>query len=327
MKKSKSNPELKNIIEAALLVAGEPLTLERLAALFPEGSHPGREQLRAAIDELEKDYASRGIELRQIEKGWRIQTREKYAGYVARAVEARPPRYSRALLETLAIIAYRQPVTRGDMEDIRGVTINSLILKQLEDRNWVEVIGHRETVGRPALYATTRQFLDDLGLASLDQLPVIETPAQQAALVDSLERAGGGDQPALPIDEPPAETEPAPAADETAVAVAAEEAQTGTTPSEQPEVQPAIADDASLADEAIADEIVATDSVPVEPDMAPEPGNAAALDERGDDAEQPAPAEAQASADTEPSEEPRIDPDAPPPDATDPDAVLPGKTS
>jgi segregation and condensation protein B len=113
----------------------------------------------------------------------------------------KPPRYTRAALETLAIIAYRQPVTRGDMEDIRGVTINSLILKQFEDRGWVEVIGHRETVGRPALYATTRQFLDDLGLASLDQLPLIETPAQQAALVDALDQASGN-QPGLPMDVP-----------------------------------------------------------------------------------------------------------------------------
>src|SRR3978361_353179 len=111
--------------------------------------------------------------------GWRFQVRPEMADPLDRLHPEKPPRYTRAVLETLAIIAYRQPVTRGDMEDIRGVTINSLILKQLEDRTWVEVIAHRETVGRPGLYATTRQFLDDLGLASLDQLPVIETPAQQ----------------------------------------------------------------------------------------------------------------------------------------------------
>ncbi len=317
--------DAKRILETALICSSQPLPVRELRVLFDDAL--GVDTIKSLLLELQEDWTQRGLELVSVGSGWRFQSRPEMRDHLDRLHPEKPPRYTRAALETLAIIAYRQPVTRGDMEDIRGVTINSLILKQLEDRNWVEVIGHRETVGRPALYATTRQFLDDLGLASLDQLPVIETPAQQAALVDSLERAGGGDQPALPIDEPPAETEPAPAADETAVAVAAEEAQTGTTPSEQPEVQPAIADDASLADEAIADEIVATDSVPVEPDMAPEPGNAAALDERGDDAEQPAPAEAQASADTEPSEEPRIDPDAPPPDATDPDAVLPGKTS
>ncbi len=317
--------DAKRILETALICSSQPLPVRELRVLFDDAL--GVDTIKSLLLELQEDWTQRGLELVSVGSGWRFQSRPEMRDHLDRLHPEKPPRYTRAALETLAIIAYRQPVTRGDMEDIRGVTINSLILKQLEDRNWVEVIGHRETVGRPALYATTRQFLDDLGLASLDQLPVIETPAQQAALVDSLERAGGGDQPALPIDEPPAEAQPAPAADETAVAVAAEEAQTGTTPSEQPEVQPAIADDASLADEAIADEIVATDSVPVEPDMAPEPGNAAALDERGDDAEQPAPAEAQASADTEPSEEPRIDPDAPPPDATDPDAVLPGKTS
>ncbi|SFO45611.1 condensin subunit ScpB [Variovorax sp. PDC80] len=317
--------DAKRILETALICSSQPLPVRELRVLFDDAL--GVDTIKSLLLELQEDWTQRGLELVSVGSGWRFQSRPEMRDHLDRLHPEKPPRYTRAALETLAIIAYRQPVTRGDMEDIRGVTINSLILKQLEDRNWVEVIGHRETVGRPALYATTRQFLDDLGLASLDQLPVIETPAQQAALVDSLERAGGGNQPALPIDEPPAEAEPAPAADETAVAVAAEEAQTGAHPSEQPEVQQAIADDASLADEAIADEIVATDSASVEPDMAPEPGDAAALDERGDDAEQPAPAEAQASADTEPSEEPRIDPDAPPPDATDPDAVLPGKTS
>ena len=143
--------------------------------------------------------------------------------YLDRLHPEKPPKYTRATLETLAIIAYRQPVTRGDMEDIRGVTINSLIIKQLEDRNWIEVIGHRETVGRPALFATTKQFLDDLGLGSLDQLPLIETPAQQGALLGALEQAvAGAEQPALPID---AIGEPVPADD---VAPAAPETETET---------------------------------------------------------------------------------------------------
>jgi segregation and condensation protein B len=122
--------------------------------------------------------------------------------YLDRLHPEKPPKYTRAVLETLAIIAYRQPVTRGDMEEIRGVTINSQILKQLEDRGWVEVIGHREAVGRPALYATTRQFLDDLGLESLDQLPVLESPAQQAELMNSLALPGDATQPELAIDTP-----------------------------------------------------------------------------------------------------------------------------
>jgi segregation and condensation protein B len=129
------------------------------------------------------------VELVSVASGWRFQSRPEMREFLDRLHPEKPPKYTRAALETLAIIAYRQPVTRGDMEDIRGVTINSLILKQLEDRGWVEVIGHREAVGRPALFATTRQFLDDLGLASLDQLPAIENPSQQAQLLASL--AGG----------------------------------------------------------------------------------------------------------------------------------------
>jgi segregation and condensation protein B len=133
-----------------------------------------------------------------VASGWRFQSRPQMREYLDRLHPEKPPKYTRAVLETLAIIAYRQPVTRGDMEDIRGVTINALILKQLEDRGWVEVIGHRETVGRPALFATTRQFLDDLGLDSLDQLPVLDSPAQQANLLASLGDAG--DQPELAIE-------------------------------------------------------------------------------------------------------------------------------
>ncbi len=294
--------DAKRILETALICSSQPLPVRELRVLFDD--ELGVDTIKSLLLELQEDWTQRGLELVSVGSGWRFQSRPEMRDHLDRLHPEKPPRYTRAALETLAIIAYRQPVTRGDMEDIRGVTINSLILKQLEDRNWVEVIGHRETVGRPALYATTRQFLDDLGLASLDQLPVIETPAQQAALVDSLERAGGGDQPTLPIDEPAVD-------DAAAVAAAVEEAQTvPTTPAEeqQPEVRQAAADAAS-------------------PAMAPGPDDAVPLDERGEDAEPRAAAQAQARADTEATEEPRIDPDAPPPDATDPDAVLPGKTS
>jgi segregation and condensation protein B len=157
-----------------------------------------------------------------VASGWRFQSRPQMREYLDRLHPEKPPKYTRAVLETLAIIAYRQPVTRGDMEDIRGVTINALILKQLEDRGWVEVIGHRETVGRPALFATTRQFLDDLGLDSLDQLPLLESPAQQANLLASLGAAAGDDQPDLAIEESatlPAQTAEQPTADDAAQAV------------------------------------------------------------------------------------------------------------
>jgi len=189
--------DAKRILETALICSSQPLPVRDMRVLFDD--ELGVDTIKVLLLELQEDWAQRGLELVNVASGWRFQSRPEMRDHLDRLHPEKPPRYTRAALETLAIIAYRQPVTRGDMEDIRGVTINSLILKQLEDRGWVEVIGHRETVGRPALYATTRQFLDDLGLASLDQLPLIETPAQQAALVDALEQAAG-DQPDLPID-------------------------------------------------------------------------------------------------------------------------------
>src|SRR6185436_11081997 len=157
--------EAKRVLETALLCAQAPLTLRDMRSLFAEELNG--DSVRTLLDELLREWEGRGVELVALSSGWRFQSRPEMREHLDRLHPEKPPKYSRAVLETLAIIAYRQPVTRGDMEDIRGVTINSLILKQLEDRNWVEVIGHRETVGRPALYATTRQFLDDLGLASL----------------------------------------------------------------------------------------------------------------------------------------------------------------
>ena len=139
----------------------------------------GADTIKTLLGELQDDWAQRGVELVAVASGWRFQSRPELREYLDRLHPEQPPKYTRATLETLAIIAYRQPVTRGDMEDIRGVTINSQLLKQLEDRGWVEVIGHRETVGRPGLYATTRQFLDDLGLQSLDQLPALQDASEQ----------------------------------------------------------------------------------------------------------------------------------------------------
>ncbi|MBI3896815.1 MAG: SMC-Scp complex subunit ScpB [Gammaproteobacteria bacterium] len=165
------NPEVKNIVEAALLVAGQPLTLDRMAAMFPEDSRPTRDEIRDVLQQLEQEYAERGIELKQIEKAYRLQTREKYSSWLARLVEERPARYSRALLETLAIIAYRQPVTRGDIEDIRGVGVSTEIIKTLMQRDWIREVGRKEVPGRPALYGTTREFLEYFSLGKLDELP------------------------------------------------------------------------------------------------------------------------------------------------------------
>ena len=164
--------DAKRILETALICASQPLSMADMRTLF--AGQLGTDTLRSLLESLQLDWTQRGVELVQVASGWRFQSRPELREYLDRLHPEKPPKYSRAAMETLAIIAYRQPVTRGDMEDIRGVTINSLVIKQLEDRGWVEVIGHRETVGRPALYATTRQFLDDLGLTSLDQLPPLD---------------------------------------------------------------------------------------------------------------------------------------------------------
>jgi segregation and condensation protein B len=163
----------------------------------------GVDTIKTLLEELQLEWTQRGVELVQVASGWRFQSRPEMRPYLDRLHPEKPPKYTRAAMETLAIIAYRQPVTRGDLEDIRGVTINSLVLKQLEDRGWVEVIGHRETVGRPALFATTRQFLDDLGLASLDQLPVYDTTQAQANAFAQLNAQG--DDAQLSIDDASAE--------------------------------------------------------------------------------------------------------------------------
>src|SRR3954469_16116735 len=178
--------DAKRVLETALICTQQPLTVRELRVLFDD--ELGADTIKELLGELQDDWTQRGVELVCVASGWRFQSRPDMREYLDRLHPEKPPKYTRATLETLAIIAYRQPVTRGDMEDIRGVTINSMILKQLEDRGWVEVIGHRETVGRPGLYATTRQFLDDLGLASLDQLPELDHPTpQQASMLDGLE--------------------------------------------------------------------------------------------------------------------------------------------
>jgi segregation and condensation protein B len=199
--------DAKRVLETALICTQQPLQVRELRVLF--GDELGADTIKELLGELQNDWAQRGVELVCVASGWRFQSRPAMREYLDRLHPEKPPKYTRATLETLAIIAYRQPVTRGDMEDIRGVTISSQILKQLEDRGWVEVIGHREAVGRPALYATTRQFLDDLGLASLDQLPELQSPPQGspggfAALVEAAEPQPGlsMDSPELPLEAP-----------------------------------------------------------------------------------------------------------------------------
>ena len=202
--------DAKRVLETALICAPQPVTVRELRTLFDDAL--GSDTVKMLLLQLQQDWALRGVELVQVATGWRFQSRPEMREYLDRLHPEKPPRYTRATLETLAIIAYRQPVTRGDIEDIRGVTVNSLIIKQLEDRGWVEVIVHRETVGRPALFATTRQFLDDLGLQSLDQLPTLDDPGVQATVFEALADAPEVQRPdklemkvALDIAETPAQ--------------------------------------------------------------------------------------------------------------------------
>ena len=176
--------QAKRVLETALICSQQPLPVREMRELFSDML--GADTIKQLLEELRLDWAQKGVELVQVASGWRFQSRPEMREYLDRLHPEKPPRYTRATMETLAIIAYRQPVTRGDMEDIRGVTINAQIIKQLEDRGWVEVIGHREAPGRPALFATTRQFLDDLGIASLDRLPVIDPAARPENATASL---------------------------------------------------------------------------------------------------------------------------------------------
>ena len=191
------NTELKNIIEAALLVAGQPLTLDKLLSLFSEDSRPARDEVRAALKAIETDCETRGIELRQADQGFRCQSKEKYAQWIARLSEERPVRYSRALLETLAIVAYRQPVTRGEIEDIRGVAVSTDIIKTLLGRDWVRQVGTRDVPGHPALYGTTRGFLEHFNLRGLDELPPLSELRDIETISAELNLR-------LPVDEEPA---------------------------------------------------------------------------------------------------------------------------
>jgi segregation and condensation protein B len=166
------NP-LAAILEAVLLAAGRPVSVEQMLELFDETQRPTTEEIVAALAALKQSYEGRGVEIREVASGWRVQVRPQHADVVSRLWQERPSRYSRALLETLALIAYRQPITRGEIEDIRGVTVSTTFMRTLQERNWIRVVGHREVPGRPELLGTTREFLDYFGLKSLDDLPTL----------------------------------------------------------------------------------------------------------------------------------------------------------
>jgi segregation and condensation protein B len=186
-----SPTEAKRVIEAALLASREPLSLAELKRLFDEEIGP--DTLRRLLGELRQEWSDRAVELVNLASGWRFQTRPEFQSYVDRLNPERPPRYSRAVMETLAIIAYRQPVTRGDIEDIRGVTVSAQIVQTLESRGWIDAVGHRETPGRPALYATPKAFLDDLGLRSLEELPPLEEIARTLQVEPATAETAPGD--------------------------------------------------------------------------------------------------------------------------------------
>ena len=190
--------EAKLVLETALLCAREPLPLPELRRLFADGIDTPA--LKALLGELRDDWQDRGLELAALATGWRFQSRPAMQVYLERLNPERPPKYSRAALETLAIIAYRQPVTRGDIEEIRGVTVSTNVIRSLDDRGWIEEIGHREAPGRPALFGTTRQFLDDLGLAALDELPPLETQDAMAVMA-GLDLPAAGLEPTSNADE------------------------------------------------------------------------------------------------------------------------------
>lgn len=187
--------DCKRVIEAALLAASAPLAVSQLRRLFERD--PGSELVRRLLDELRTDWSDRGVELVQLASGWRFQTRAEYQVYLDRLKDERSPRYSRAVLETLAIIAYRQPVTRGDIEEVRGVAVSPSVIKTLESRGWIDVVGHRDTPGRPALFATTKRFLDEMGLRTLTELPALTDIERIMELVDTQEIT----QSAAPTDE------------------------------------------------------------------------------------------------------------------------------
>jgi segregation and condensation protein B len=209
------------VVEAVLLAAGRPVSVAQLLELFDESQRPQPEEIQAALTDLQQSYEGRGVELREVASGWRVQVRAQHADVVSRLWQERPSRYSRALLETLALIAYRQPITRGEIENIRGVTVSTTIMRTLHERNWIRVVGHREVPGRPELLGTTREFLDYFGLKSLDDMPTLaelrdlEDIREQLDLPEApIAAAEAGAAPEEPAGEPAQDAAPDAPSDE-----------------------------------------------------------------------------------------------------------------
>ncbi|MCO4889159.1 SMC-Scp complex subunit ScpB [Cupriavidus sp. WGtm5] len=261
--------EAKIVLETALICAQEPLRVNDLRRLFDDDV--GADTIRVLLDELRQDWRPRGVELVALASGWRFQSRPEMREYLDRLNPEKPPKYSRAVMETLAIIAYRQPVTRGDIEEIRGVTVSTEVIKKLEDRSWIEVIGHRDVPGRPALYATTKAFLDDLGLRTLDELPPLEdAQAQaQAALLEqqainfedlAANKPASADEEAFAEPADTSAAEPAPAGEEEPAAP--EDGADGFEAQPLPAAAEAVADVGDATEPAASDPDGARDQLP-----------------------------------------------------------------
>lgn len=266
--------EAKKVLETALLCAHEPLSINDMKKLYVESGEDheevGADTIKAMLEELRNDWSDKGIEIVSLSTGWRFQSRPEMKRYLERLNPEKPPKYSRATLETLAIIAYRQPVTRGDIEEIRGVTVNSQTIKMLEDRGWIESIGHRDVPGRPALFATTRQFLDDLGLTSLDQLPPLQQVTRedmQAGMLPEMQALEGGMQASL--DQGQAAMDLAPSADAAQPEpAAAEEESSATEASSQNSTHGGDSDIDSARGQPVSLD-VAVETEPSSPEIAP----------------------------------------------------------
>lgn len=254
---------IRRIVEGALLAAGEALSLDRLESLFEDNDRPGKPLLQQALAELRAECEGRGFELVEVASGWRFQVRNDLAPWVNRLWEERPQKYSRAILETLALIAYRQPITRGDIEEVRGVSVSSHIVKTLAEREWIKVVGHRDVPGRPALYATTRHFLDYFGLRSLDELPTLSELRDLDAVSRSLGFEEGTDLESEQIDE-------AKHSGEEMEAEAASLEEAGPEREDEPESQSMTASTKIVADENGVEELLADNRRDREPKPAGE---------------------------------------------------------
>ncbi|NOZ36758.1 MAG: SMC-Scp complex subunit ScpB [Gammaproteobacteria bacterium] len=208
--------ELKKILEAVIYAADEPMSLSRLMSLFSEDDNPGREAIKTALEQLQEETADRSIELKEVGSGYRYQVRQNYAEWVSKLWQERPARYSRASLETLALMAYRQPVTRAEIEEVRGVSVSSNIIKAFIERDWVKVVGHRDVPGKPALYATTKGFLDYFNLASLEDLPSLAEIRDIDSINEKLELSLPGENSEMIVDEEIPDSTDVKVSDETA---------------------------------------------------------------------------------------------------------------